>query len=33
MMEVKDVNWKSLWRELTSNGWKARPPRGIDMHL
>ncbi|KAG1712939.1 hypothetical protein DVH05_028498 [Phytophthora capsici] len=30
-MEVKDVNWRSLWRELTSNGWKARPPRGIEQ--
>ncbi|ETI45663.1 hypothetical protein F443_09811 [Phytophthora nicotianae P1569] len=30
-MEVKDVNWRSLWRELTSNGWKARPPRVIEQ--
>ncbi|KAG1685183.1 hypothetical protein DVH05_009674 [Phytophthora capsici] len=31
MMEVKEVNWRLLWRELTSNGWKARPPRGIEQ--
>ncbi|KAI9996736.1 hypothetical protein PInf_014479 [Phytophthora infestans] len=30
-MEVKDVNWRSLRRELTRNGWKARPPRGIEQ--
>ncbi|GMF15149.1 unnamed protein product [Phytophthora fragariaefolia] len=30
-MNVDDVKWRSLWRELSQDGWKVRPPRGIEQ--
>ncbi|GMF59122.1 unnamed protein product [Phytophthora fragariaefolia] len=30
-MDVREVNWKSLWRELKKAGWSARPPRGLEV--
>ncbi|GMG17360.1 unnamed protein product [Phytophthora fragariaefolia] len=30
-MDVREVNRKSLWRELKKAGWSARPPRGLEV--
>ncbi|GMF42303.1 unnamed protein product [Phytophthora fragariaefolia] len=30
-MDVREMNWKSRWRELKKAGWSARPPRGLKV--